>query len=122
MEIDQPQSILEELTITIAKRRGGEGAGRMARELLIRESYSYALVGLRADGERAVFYERTRGQLTTVPIDGDGVDGLGAMGVGERLKVHTDLEVFIQDHTDLFGWVHPRFRWVFDADEPLITS
>lgn len=86
----------------------------MVRERSSRGVSDYSLVGLHPDGERAVFYERIRAQMTTVPFDRDGVDGTASNAV-ERLKVHIDLERFIQEHADLFGWVHPRFRRVTET-------
>lgn len=98
MELDRPQDALEEeLAIAIARARCGTGAGKMSRELLSRESYAYSLVGLRADGERTVFYERLRGPLTTAPFDRDGVDGTASNQV-DRLENTADRDRSIQDH------------------------
>lgn len=110
---DADGGVAEELAVAIATRRGGAGAGEMARRLLARDAGGYLLVGLTADAERAVFYEPAMYGLTRVPFDADGPDG-GRVGEVERLDRRGAVEGYVREHADAFGWVHPRFRWVLE--------
>lgn len=104
----------EEIAVAIARARGGKGAGKMARELLARDSGPGLLVGLAAGAEQAVYYDSVTWSVTFVGFDESGVDGHVEAQAVERCRHRQYAERFVRDRADEFEWVHPRFRWVLD--------
>lgn len=109
------EEIQPELAAAIARARGRDGAGKMARELLERDSRTGLLVGLTDDAEEAVYYDTLTWSLRAVGFDVNGVDGLGARTLGKR-RHRRHAERFVRERADEFAWVHPRFRWVLPTD------
>lgn len=104
----------EDLAVSIAQVRGGQGTGAMADELLRRDKRTHQLVGVVEYAGKAVFYEPGRWSLVTVPFDETGIDGLKRRR-WERLKERTSVERFVREHDESFwSWVHPGYRLVFD--------
>lgn len=106
------EELEDDLAVAIAKGRGGEAAGKMARLVLERDRPRNDLVGVTADAEAAIYYGATKMNLRRVPFDVDGFDGMNGSTVESFEQVHPNLDEWVREHADVFGWVHPRFRWV----------
>lgn len=105
------EGLEEDLAKAIAKVRGGEAAGRMARALLERDRGGHLLIGLAEGGEHALYYDSVRFSIQLVPFSPDGVDGIGTREV-TRAPHRRDVEALVQEADLALAWVHPRFRWL----------
>lgn len=111
-EVDR-QRVYAELTGVLQQVRGGVHARDMAAAVFRHATGSTALVGLEADGERAVFYESNARTLVAVPLDAHGLDHADAEGLWNRLADPTG---WVDARGEDLAWVHPRYRWVRSAD------
>jgi hypothetical protein len=107
------QAVFADLTSTVQQLRGGVHARDMASAVFRHARGSTALVGLDDGGERAVFYETNARTLVAVPLDEHGLDHAGAERRWNRLG---DPTAWVDARGDDLDWVHPRYRWVMDAD------
>lgn len=112
----------EELAVAITNVRGGAGAGKMADELLKRDSEDHALIGVDVNGQAAYFYEPHRWSITAVPYDRTGCDGLDKVRVERFDSMHLVERWVKEQGTESFAWIHPRYRWIHDMTLPEISD
>lgn len=105
------QTAFEDLVARLQQLRGGDHAADVARHLFAHASDGRELVALAA-ADRAVFYDPAGRSLAAVPFDAHGVDATGSEQVWGPLA---DPATWVDASEDL-PWVHPRYRWVEDAD------
>lgn len=73
------------------------------------------LIGLLEGGETVLNYDSTIGTVTRTPILADSLDGANTQIV-DRLRTDEQLWRTVGDFDeDSFIWIHPRFRWLFEA-------
>jgi hypothetical protein len=102
-----PFAVYRGLFGAVAERRRGVHADAMARRLLRHERGTRSLVGVTADGERAVYYAPSARTLVVVEFDADGV----ATTVQETLaRDLDDPAAWVDVRGDDLAWVHPRHR------------
>lgn len=98
--------VYQGLARTLAGRSRGDHADGMARGLLAHESELRELVGVTADGDRALFYGSTNRTLLAVGVDAHGV------GSVERTLARDldDPAAWLDVYGDDLAWIHPRYR------------
>lgn len=111
-EVDR-QAVYADLASTLQALHGGVHARDMARAIFRHATGANTLVGLGEDGERAVFYQANARTLVAVPLDEHGLHHDDSERLWNRL---TDPTGWIDAHGETLAWVHPRYRWVLDAD------
>jgi hypothetical protein len=106
-EATDPFAVHRGLFEAVAERRRGVHADAMARRLLRHERGTRSLVGVAADGERAVYYAPSARTLVVVAFDADGV------GTTVQETLARDLDdpaAWVDVRGDDLAWVHPRHR------------
>jgi hypothetical protein len=111
-EVDR-QAVYADLASTLQRLRDGVHARDMAADVFRHATGSTALVGLTDGGERAVFYEANARTLVAVPLDEHGLDRPDTERLWNRLSDPTG---WVDARGGDLAWVHPRYRWVRDAD------
>ena len=107
------QAAFTDLASTVQVTRGGVHAREMAAAVFRHTTGSTTLVGLIDGCERAVFYDADARALTAVPLDEYGLHRADAERLWNRLS---DPATWVDAHANDLEWVHPRYRWVLDAD------
>lgn len=108
---DLQQELVDDLAIGIARERGGQDAGRMARALLARESSVQMLVGLTEGAKEAAYYGPLMWGVQRLAFDADGVSERAGAQV-TKCRHRDDIERWVREQGAALAWVHPRFRWV----------
>lgn len=80
-----------------------------ARLLLSYDGPGQPLVGIRYDGERAVYYDERRGLAVGVVFDSDGLDPRAGRPVAS-LPDGGSVAGWVERTRYYWGWRHPRFR------------
>lgn len=80
-----------------------------ARLLLARDGPGQRLVGIRHDGERAVYFDATGGSAVAATFDADGLDDRGGVRIA-RLRSTVEVERWVGKLRYYWGWRHPRFE------------
>lgn len=120
MATDQPRTtrarqheLYTDLFEAIAVNRAGDHAREMATALLRKERRGDQLVGLVDDYRRAVFYSATGRTLVAYEFDEHGIS---ETDVDTLWRALGDAASWVDAHADDLDWIHPRHRWVRDAD------
>jgi hypothetical protein len=111
-EVDR-QAVFAELTGELQRRHGGVHARDMAAAVFRHARGGTALVGLEDGGETVLFYGAHARTLAAVPLDEHGLDHADAERRWNRLG---DPTAWVDARGGDLDWVHPRYRWVLDAD------
>ncbi|WP_227378646.1 hypothetical protein [Haladaptatus halobius] len=73
------------------------------------------LIGLLDGGDAVLNYDSSTWTVTRTPILADSLDGANTRVI-DRLRTDEQLWRTISDFDqDSFIWIHPRFRWLFEA-------
>ncbi|WP_458208148.1 hypothetical protein [Haladaptatus sp. NG-SE-30] len=100
--------------MTVLDRHRTVDSVRIVTTLLEHETGTQ-LIGLLEGGEAVLSYDSTTGTVTRTPILTDSLDGANSEVV-DRPRTEEQLWRTISGFgEDAFVWVHPRFRWLFDA-------
>lgn len=114
---DLQRELVDDLAVAIARERGGQDAGAMARAILAHESSVRMLVGLTEGAGEAAYYGPLMWGVQRLAFDADGVHeraGSQVTKCGDR----DDLERWVREQGAALAWLHPRFRWVRQAPCP----
>lgn len=119
MHLDDPErtvgdlhpTVRKELAAITARRHGGQKVGTYLDALVDEQSDRMWLLGLTPDIDGAVFYFATMHCLNEFEWPPDG--GLGpARTSHERASSWRELQTVIEARE--WGWLHPRWHWLFD--------
>lgn len=80
-----------------------------ARVLLSYDGNGQRLVGVRRDGERAVYFQESSREGVSVGFDGDGLNGSGGRPIA-NLSPSTSIGLWVEKTRYHWGWRHPRYR------------
>jgi hypothetical protein len=108
----ETRGLYRELTRALSELRPGERAGDLAAHL-VRRDFGAELVALTGYGERAVYFRPLAQTLTAVPFHANGFDDDRARTEWDYVD---DPAAWVDAYRDDLDWVHPRYRWVLDAD------
>ncbi|WP_458190501.1 hypothetical protein [Haladaptatus sp. NG-WS-4] len=105
--------LFTELVAVLDQHRNVDSV-RIATTLLERDTGTQ-LIGLLDGGEAVLTFEKATGTVARTPILTDSLDGASSYDVD---RVRTDEQLWRSISAlgdDTFVWVHPRFRWLFEA-------
>lgn len=115
--------LIDDLAIAMTRVRGGKAAGRIAREILARDTRQQRVIGLSPSADAVFLYQYSLRTVVQVPITETGLaEGL-ATTESEHLRDISRLESWLptQEPT-AFSWLHPRYRWLFTPSFPTIPD
>lgn len=94
-------------------RDTGEHAGDITVELLTRDTAHRRFIGLPQDDDAAFYWDVQSRKVMRVPL-APNIDGL-AVSMHEYLGDPAGDEQWVSsDKSPEWGWVHPRYRWLFE--------
>ncbi|WP_227380903.1 hypothetical protein [Haladaptatus halobius] len=91
-------------------------AERLATRILDNDGDTWLLIGLTEGATAVLTYNRLMNSIIRTPIERDSPDGNGRRQIDRRRTEGQVLESAQQLGQEYFDWVHPRYRWVFDAE------
>lgn len=102
------QAVFADLVGALQELRGGVHGGEMAAAVFRHTTGGTSLVGLTAEGRRAVLYQPDARTLVAAPLNEHGLDHDDASPLWTGLS---DPTTWVDAHGDDLAWVHPRYRW-----------
>lgn len=107
------ETLVDELAVALARTRGGTAAGRIARDILDRDTRLQHVIGLSSAGDAVLYYQHSLRAVIEFPLTDTGLDeGLSTCEL-EQLGNADRIESWIaRCDPDMFSWLHPRYRWI----------
>lgn len=103
------QAVRQALGRHLRTRRDDCPPMETARVLLSYDGPGQRLVGLRHDGERAVYVQARTREAIAVGFDAEGLDGRGGLPIA-ALREGTTVGGWVAKQPCYWAWVHPRYR------------
>jgi hypothetical protein len=103
------QAVKADLARALRRLRHDCPPTETARLLLSYDGPGQPLVGLRYDGERAVYYDERGRQAIATTFDPDGLDPWGGRPI-VSLATGGSVAAWVGRMRYYWGWRHPRFR------------
>lgn len=110
--------LVQELNVAIAETRGGHESGKIAGRVLSNDASGTFLLGVFDDG-RIITWDPTNWSICAIdPPTDDGLHlGKHAIQLDKAQDIH-QAEVWVAGRRGDFHWLHPRFRWLKDVEQP----
>ena len=103
------RAVLDDLGRALRRRRRDCPPTETARLLLSCDGPGQPLLGLRRDGERAVYFDARGRRAVAVGFDADGLDPRGGRPIA-TLATAGAIDGWVERMRYYWAWRHPRYR------------